>query len=143
MDTGMPATDTPFGERVARRLKDEKIIWMTTVGADGTPQPNPIWFLWDGTSVLMYSQPGSARLPHLRRNARVALHFDGDGQGGDIIVLAGEARLSPNDPPADQNPAYIAKYGDMITHGPWRTLAAFAADYALAVRITVSKVRGH
>ncbi len=44
---------TPFGARVAQRLREEHLIWLTTVGADGTPQPNPVWFLWDGASVLV------------------------------------------------------------------------------------------
>ena len=33
---------TPFGERVRRRLRDVVVVWLNTVGADGTPQPNPV-----------------------------------------------------------------------------------------------------
>lgn len=36
---------TEYGARVARRLQDEQVIWLTTVGRDGTPQPNPVWFI--------------------------------------------------------------------------------------------------
>lgn len=42
--TGWPSG--ALGERVRRRLRDEHII--STVGADGTRQPNPVWFLWGG-----------------------------------------------------------------------------------------------
>jgi hypothetical protein len=45
----LPDPETPFGEKVARRLRTEMVIWFTTVGADGTPQPNPVWFLAEGT----------------------------------------------------------------------------------------------
>jgi len=45
-----PDPNTPFGERVQRRLATSKVIWLTTVGADGTPQPNPVWFVVDGES---------------------------------------------------------------------------------------------
>jgi PPOX class probable F420-dependent enzyme len=138
----LPATDTPFGERVARRLRDELIIWMTTTSADGTPQPNPVWFLWDGEGFLIYSKPDSARLPHIRRNARIALHFDGDGNGGDIIVFAGEAREAPEAPPANDVADYIAKYQHLIAEYHW-TPASFAADYSVPIRVTVTKVRGH
>ena len=41
-------TATPFGERAQRRLRDDKLAWLTTTSADGTPQPVPVWFLWDG-----------------------------------------------------------------------------------------------
>src|SRR5262245_25255265 len=114
MASVLPSPSTPFGERVERRLREEPVIWMTTVGADGTPQPNPVWFLWDGGSVLVYSLPDAARLPHIRRNPRVALHFDGNGRGGDIVVLVGDARISQDDPPADHLPVYIEKYRDFI-----------------------------
>jgi Pyridoxamine 5'-phosphate oxidase len=38
-----PSTD--FGARVARRLREEETMWLTTVRTDGTPQPTLIWFL--------------------------------------------------------------------------------------------------
>src|SRR5205823_11568600 len=112
MDSGsiMPSASTPFGEQVARRLADEPIIWLTTVGANGTPQPNPVWFLWDGDSFLIYSLPDAARIAHIRRNPRVSLNLDGNGRGGDIVVITGEAHLRPDEPPADQIPDYVEKY---------------------------------
>jgi hypothetical protein len=42
MSSVLPDPATPFGERVARRLREEAVIWLTTMGADGTPQPNPV-----------------------------------------------------------------------------------------------------
>lgn len=142
MSSVLPPTTTPFGERVVRRLHDEPIIWLTTVGADGTPQPHPVWFLWDGTSILVYSRNTAVRLGNLQRNPHVALHFDGNGQGGDIIVITGEAHASPNEPTADQHAAYLAKYQDRIARG-FGTPANFAAQYGIALRITPTKVHGH
>jgi hypothetical protein len=31
-----------YGQRVRRRLTGEMTTWLTTVGSDGTPQPNRI-----------------------------------------------------------------------------------------------------
>src|ERR671938_1267698 len=94
----------PFGERVRRRLRGEIVAWLTTVGADGTPQPNPVWFLWDdsASSFLVYSLPDAQRLRHIELNPKIALHFDGNGQGGDIVVFGGQAQRSTTDPPADK-----------------------------------------
>ncbi len=141
MASVLPSPSTPFGERVERRLREEPIIWLTTTGADGTPQPNPVWFLWDGDSFLVYSLPDAARLPHIQRTPRVALHFDGNGKGGDIVIFTGEARVSQDEPPADQVPVYVEKYQDFIARS-FGTPAAFAAKYSVALRITPSKVRG-
>src|SRR6516162_7287147 len=88
----LPDPSTPFGERVARRLREDRLIWLTTVDAKGTPQPTPVWFLWDETNstILIYSLAGAKRLEHLRLNPRVALNFDGNGTGGDITVISSE-----------------------------------------------------
>jgi hypothetical protein len=45
-------TTTEFGQRVARRLAEERIAWLSTTDSNGAPQPRPIWFLWDGGTFL-------------------------------------------------------------------------------------------
>ncbi len=134
--------ETEFGARVARRLRDEQVGWLTTVGPDGTPQPSPIWFLWDGESFLIYSRPSAPRLRNVERSPRVALNLDGDGQGGDIVVVTGEARIAPDVPPADAHPAYLAKYRDGIAR-IGMTPEGFAKAYSVALRMTPTHLRGH
>ena len=141
----MPLVDesTTFGARAARRLRDEKLGWLTTVRADGTPVPVPVWFLWDGeASFLIYSRPGTAKLRNIERNPKVALSLDGDGQGGDIVVVLGEARVADGEPPADQVPDYVEKYTRGFERNRW-TPAEFAADYSVPVRVTGVALRGH
>lgn len=134
-------TTTDHGARSLRRLETEQIAWLTTVDAGGTPQPVPVWFLLDGDSVLVYSKPGTPKLANIDRSGRVALHFDGNGTGGDIVVLTGRAARS-DDPPADDIPAFVAKYADRIAANGW-TPRSFAADYSVPLRITIGKLRGH
>jgi PPOX class probable F420-dependent enzyme len=140
----LPDSSTPFGERVARRLRDERLIWFTTVDAKGMPQPTPVWFLWDETNstILIYSRADAKRLAHLQQNPRVALNFDGNGTGGDIIVITGEARISTDDLPADRLPIYAEKYRDFIARR-YETPEKFASIYPVALRIRPITVRGH
>jgi PPOX class probable F420-dependent enzyme len=134
---------TAFGARAARRLREEKLAWLTTVRADGTPVPVPVWFLWDGdASFLVYSQPGTPKLRQIARNPKVSLSLDGDREGGDIVVVLGEARVAEEEPPADQVPEYVAKYTWGFERHSW-TSASFAADYSVPVRITGLGLRGH
>jgi PPOX class probable F420-dependent enzyme len=86
-------TSTPFGARAERRLREEVIAWLVTVSPTGTPRPVPVWFLWQGESFLVYSRPDTAKLRNIERNTRVALHLDGNGRGGDIVVVTGDASL--------------------------------------------------
>jgi PPOX class probable F420-dependent enzyme len=135
-------TTTEFGARAARRLREEQIGWLVTVSAGQAPQPIPVWFLWDGQTMLLYSQPDTAKLRNVARNPRVALHLDGDGQGGDVVVLTGEARVVTDVPAANQVPAYLEKYRQgMARIG--MTPDAFARTYSVAVRITPTRVHGH
>jgi PPOX class probable F420-dependent enzyme len=133
---------TEFGRRVERRLKEERIIWLTTVDRHGTPQPRPVWFWWDGQSFLIYSQPDTHKLKHIERNPQVALNLDGDGQGGDIIVFTGEAELAGDAPPANQVAEYVEKYQAGFTRIKM-TAEQFAQSFSVALRVTPANIRGH
>jgi PPOX class probable F420-dependent enzyme len=133
---------TPFGQRLTRRLRDEIVVWLTTVGSDLTPQPNPVWFLWDDQSVLTYNRTDSARVAHIRGRPRVSLNFDGDGRGGDIIVITGDARHAPDEPPSHEVEAYVEKYGERMIRVSG-SLQKFSQEYPVPIRIFPSRIRGH
>src|SRR3954467_2476098 len=135
-------TSTPFGQRAERRLRDERLAWLTTVRRDGTPQPVPVWFLWDGETVLLYSQPDTQKLRNIAGTPHVAVHLDGDGQGGDVVVVQGDATVDQDAPAAHEVPEYAAKYADFIARNRW-TPESFAADYSVPVRVRATRVRGH
>ncbi|MBT8194767.1 MAG: TIGR03667 family PPOX class F420-dependent oxidoreductase [Acidimicrobiia bacterium] len=139
----MPLTipDTPFGDRVRRRLETEVVGWLTTVNANGTPRPSPIWFLWEGDSILIYSKDGTSRTRNLGRNGACSFNFDGNGTGGDIIVLEGTAVVS-EDPPSTEIPAYQGKYRDEIPRIGMDP-GTFAMAYPVPIRFTPERLRGH
>jgi PPOX class probable F420-dependent enzyme len=133
-------TGTEFGARAARRLSDEAIAWLVTVTPSGVPVPIPVWFLWEDGSVLIYSQAGKAKLRNIERNPRVALHLDGNGRGGDIVTISGDAEVS-DDAPADQLPAYVEKYSWGFDN-LGMTAAEFAAEYSVPIRIRIRRLTG-
>jgi PPOX class probable F420-dependent enzyme len=90
----------------------------------------------------VYSRADAKRLAHLQQDPRVALNFDGNGRGGDIIVITGQAQVSSDDPPADRLPTYVEKYHDFIARG-FTTPEKFASIYSVALRIRPSAIRGH
>ena len=137
----MPPPGSPFGGRVRRRLEDEIVIWYTSVARDGTPQPNPVWFLADAQGILVYNRPDAGRVGHARPGGRVALHFDGDGKGGDIVVFTGTAQVLEDAPPCDRVEAYVEKYGTRMERVSG-SLAAFGRQYPVAIRVRPEKTRG-
>jgi PPOX class probable F420-dependent enzyme len=138
----LPDSSTPFGRRVADRLRDDQVIWFTTVGADGTPHPNPVWFLWtDDGHLLVYNRPDAHRLTHIRHRPRVALHFDEDGTGDRAVVLAGEADLPTGLPRPHEMPAYLAKYRDGMRRVSGSS-EAFGAAYRVPIHVCITRIRG-
>jgi PPOX class probable F420-dependent enzyme len=134
---------TSFGRRAADRLRDETIIWLTTMGTDGSPQPRPVWFWWDGDkTVLIYSKSDTHKLRHLHHNARVALHFDSDGRGGDIVVLTGTANVDPEVVAADRHPQYREKYETGFKRINM-SAEEFAETYRVPIQVHLTSLRGH
>jgi PPOX class probable F420-dependent enzyme len=133
---------TEFGQRVQKRLQEERIIWLTTISRQGVPSPRPVWFLWERENFLIYSRPNTYKLKHIRDHELVALNFDGDGLGGDIIIFSGKAYIDNQAPKANQIPPYIKKYREglkRINLSPEQ----FAKSYSVAIRIEPTAVRGH
>lgn len=132
---------TDFGRKVLKRLKEEQVIWLTTVAADGTPQPNPVWFWWDGESILIYTRPAYKKVVNLRKRPRVSLHFDATATGEDIVVFTGTAQIDAGTPPVHQNPDYVKKYRQgLIDLGS--SPEQMGEEYSVPIRIRPDKVRG-
>jgi PPOX class probable F420-dependent enzyme len=141
-DGGLPDPESAYGRRVAERLATEQVIWLSTVAADGTPQPNPVWFVWQAPStVLIYNRAKAYRLGHIGRRPRVALNFNGNDRGGDIVVLTGDASIALEELPPHEHPDYVAKYRASMIRVSGST-EGFSAAYPVPVRVTIDRVRG-
>jgi PPOX class probable F420-dependent enzyme len=134
-----PDPSTPAGEQILRRLREELFLWLITVDATGTPHTLPVGFLWDEvqSTFLIYSadEEDRDRLIQIRQNPKVGLHFNLDLSGADSFILTGEAKVSLDDPPSDQVPAWVAKYQAFFSQmGLTIQQAAVVAPVALRVR---------
>jgi len=130
---------TKLGAQAAKRLQEDYIIWLTTVSQDGTPQPNPVWFYWDGMALLIYSQPAAHKVRNIARNPRVSVNFQTNAEGGDFVVLTGNASIDKKPPP--HNSRYIEKYREHIPK-IGLTPESLAASYSVLIRVSPSKLRG-
>ena len=128
------------GERVTARLRNDLVAWLVTVAPDGTPMPTPVWFWWDGETVLVYSQPDKPKLRNIAANPRVALALRTDELGNLLAVVTGDARVDESAPAAHELPGYVTKYRDQIAAEGFEP-AAFAAEYRVPIRITPTRLR--
>jgi PPOX class probable F420-dependent enzyme len=132
-------TATPRGKHIQSRLKKELIIWLATVAGDGNPHVVPVWFLWDGSSFLLYSVPGQ-KVRDIEANPKVELHLNTDPEAEDVVRIAGTASLPKRQPPAYRVPDYVTKYARLIKGYGW-TPEGFSADYRVAIRIRPTRFR--
>ena len=133
--------ETEFGKRVGKRLEEEQVIWLITVDSEGGPQPRPVWFHWDGKTVLIFSQAEAAKVRHIRRNPRVALNFNCTPDGGDVMVLLGEAQVLTEKVSAGRWEDYLRKYREGI-RDIGMTPQSFEAEYRVPILVKVTALRG-
>ncbi|MEU2257137.1 TIGR03667 family PPOX class F420-dependent oxidoreductase [Nocardia xishanensis] len=134
-------TGTEFGAKVAERLGREGILWLTTVGPSGTPQPNPVWFQWRDGEFLLFSQPNKSKLRNIAHNPRVSLNLNSNEHGGDVVVLTGTARIVEERPSDDEIASYTAKYTKGLADINM-SADEFYAEYSVPIRITPDRLRG-
>jgi PPOX class probable F420-dependent enzyme len=127
--------------QVEERIRSAYIIWLTTVRADGTPQPTPVWFIWENGTFLIYSKPDAQKIRNIYHNPRVALNLDSEAQGETYLVITGEASIDESYPRADQVPAYQEKYHHGIRDIGY-TPESHAQTWSLAIRVHPIHSRG-
>ncbi|BBZ66090.1 PPOX class F420-dependent oxidoreductase [Mycolicibacterium insubricum] len=122
---------------VIQRLTDDTDGWLTTVAKSGQPVPRLVWFLLDGTDVVVYSHPTGAKVRHIGNHPRVSLNLDSDGDGGGVIVVGGVATVEPEpvDPRTDER--YWAKYDELAERLGY---VEMMGDFNTRIRIAVDKV---
>jgi PPOX class probable F420-dependent enzyme len=132
-------TSTLGGKGAQGRLQKEIVIWLGTVGADGHPHAVPVWFLWDGTTFLIYSVPGQ-KVRDIEANPKVTLHLNTTFDGGDVVRIDGEAKRLRRQPPAYKVPKYIRKYRALVKSYGWKP-ESFSRQYNVALRVRPTRFR--
>jgi PPOX class probable F420-dependent enzyme len=130
-----------FHARAAERLKTEEVGWLVTVSDDGTPQPSPVWFLWDGADTLLIYSQDHPKTRYIAARPRVAFHFN-DENGGNVVTLTGSAIVDSIQPKIIDHAGYRAKYDEAIKRIGYTT-ESFSDAYAVAIVVTLEKLRGH
>lgn len=128
------------------RLRREEMIWITTVRADGQPQTSAVWFHFDGSDFLLFSQPRALKVRNLAAEPRVSLNLNGTGYGADLVIIEGTAEVLPDCaagpwPEPARVGAYYAKYETTLRETLQSSAAEMAAAFSTALRITPTRWR--
>lgn len=128
----------PGQAHTAERLRTDEILWLASVRPDGRPHLVPVWFLWEGETVLLFSKPENQKIRNLRQNPAVTVSLDATNRGNDIAVFEGVAELIADPDITTVLPAYASKYAELLADMGW-TAATMAREYSQAIRITITR----
>ena len=131
----------PGFAHVDERLRSDIMIWLNTVRPDGRPHSAAVWFLWDGSQFLIFSQPNTQKIRNLQHNPNAVLALDNTKNGSDVIVIEGKAELLKQGDVNTTLPAYAEKYLSELKDMGW-TPESMAADYSQPIRVTPTKFVG-
>jgi PPOX class probable F420-dependent enzyme len=128
----------PAAARVSRLLEFEPVVWLSTVRPDGLPHLVPIWFSWDGETLLIASRPHARKIANIRANPRVMLALGEPEDDFDVGLLEGVAEVLDVPAAAVLPRAHLRKYRDeMAAIG--LTDEEYLATYSLVVRVRPTK----
>lgn len=129
------------GKVIVERLNTEEIIWNVTVAEDGTPRPVPVWFSWDGSSIVIYSKD-DLKVKALKSHPQAALHLNSDEHGGQVVIFYGTLAVDDSVPNGVENTPYLDKYREgmkaFIPDGGDET--DFFKVYSVKLRFTINGI---
>ncbi len=77
-------------------LTSTAVANVATIGPDGAPQVNPVWFEWDGTNLRFGQVTTRQKLRNLRRDPRIAVSIVDPDNPIRYLEIRGIARLEPD-----------------------------------------------
>jgi PPOX class probable F420-dependent enzyme len=99
-----------------------------------------ICFLWDGETILTYSEPDKPKMRNTAANPRVAFNLNSDEYGDHMVTIEGTAEVDETVPPSDRHEAWMAKHAEPYRH--WGMDPHEVGEtWNVALRVTPTRVR--
>jgi PPOX class probable F420-dependent enzyme len=119
-------------------LRGRAVAWLSTTSRDGLPAVVPVWFVWDGSSFLVFSKPHARKVRNVAENPRVMVAVGDADDDFDVQLVEGRAELlvaAPSD-------VLLGSLGDKYRawlDGIGLDLDEFRATYSQAIRIVPTR----
>jgi PPOX class probable F420-dependent enzyme len=142
-----PVDEPPAASPASRRgaeaaLRDDPVVWLSSVQADGRPHLVPVWFHWDGDQIVAFSKPRARKVENLRDEPRVMLAIGTPGPDFEVELIEATAEL-PDASAAEVMPAgFGAKYRELLRRANL-TLHRFAEVYSQPIVLRPTRFLGY
>jgi PPOX class probable F420-dependent enzyme len=123
-------------------LRDDPVVWLSSVQPDGRPHLVPVWFHWDGERIVAFSKPHARKVDNLRDDPRVMVAVGTPGPDFGVELIEAVAML-PESSAADVMPAgFGAKYRELLRRAGL-TVQRFAEVYSQPIVLSPTRFLGY
>ncbi len=144
----MPRTAQPIIQPLPCRpsvdaaLREDPVVWLSSVQSDGRPHLVPVWFHWDGERIVAFSKPHAKKIDNLRDKPSVMLAVGTPGPDFEVELIEAVAEV-PNAPAATLMPeAFGAKYRDLLRRAGL-SVQRFAEVYSQPIVLRPTRFLGY
>jgi PPOX class probable F420-dependent enzyme len=113
---------------------------VATVRADGSPHAVPVWYSWDGHTVIIWTGQERAWVRNLQRDPRVAFTVQESRPPYAAVTMRGQAEASSTGPDIDRDIYRIA--GRYLAQDECEEYVAAWPDLRTIMRIQPTIIRG-
>jgi PPOX class probable F420-dependent enzyme len=123
-------------------LREDPVVWLSSVQPDGRPHLVPVWFHWDGERIVAFSKPHARKIDNLRDKPQVMLAVGTPGPDFEVELIEATAEL-PETPAADVMPAdFGAKYRELLRRAGL-SVQRFAEVYSQPIVLHPTRFLGY
>jgi PPOX class probable F420-dependent enzyme len=135
-----PRMTRPAGADAA--LRDDPVVWLSSVQRDGRPHVVPVWFHWDGERIVAFSKPHARKVDNLRDQPQVMLAVGTPGPAFEVELIEATAEL-PDRPAAELMPdGFGAKYRELLRRAGL-SVQRFAEVYSQPIVLRPTRFLGY
>jgi PPOX class probable F420-dependent enzyme len=123
-------------------LREDHVVWLSSVQSDGRPHLVPVWFHWDGDRIVAFSKPHARKVDNLRDQPSVMLAVGTPGPEFDVELIEATAEL-PDEPTERIMPeGFGAKYRELLRRAGL-TADRFAEVYSQPIVLRPTRFLGY
>lgn len=138
----LDASPPPSRLQAEAALRDDPVVWLSSVQADGRPHVVPVWFHWDGERIVAFSKPHARKVDNLRDQPCVMLAVGTPGPDFEVELIEATAEL-PDAAASEVMPAdFGAKYRDLLRRAGL-TVQRFAEVYSQPIFLRPTRFLGY
>jgi PPOX class probable F420-dependent enzyme len=123
-------------------LREDPVVWLSSVQRDGRPHLVPVWFHWDGERIVAFSKPHARKVDNLREQPYVMLAVGTPGPEFEVELIEATAEL-PDRSAADMMPeGFGPKYRELLRRAGL-TVQRFAEVYSQPIVLRPTRFLGY